>query len=420
MRIKHIRFVVMLGVFAIIGIIAIQGYFLNKEWSNKEKQFSQTVMIGLRNVAFKLHKINQTMPTTANPVRQLSSNYFVVDVNSEIDANILEHYLKLEFERLNIHTDFEYAIYNCNTDMMEYGNYFSYSGAVKHDAITANLPKYAGYNYYFGVNFPLLKNTITGDMAIWFFLMGILLISVFFFGYSIFVILQQKRLSEMQRDFINNMTHEFKTPIASINISADVISNPEIVNEPARLLTYGSVIKQEINRLNDQVDKVLQIARIEKQGFHLRKETIDLNAIILRVVENCKTDHSRSVSVTTALSENTGEIVADRLHVTNIFHNLLDNAIKYSGDSPEVRIETIRKDGRIIVLFSDNGPGISRVHQKKVFRKFYRIPTHNVHDVKGFGLGLFYVKSICDAHHWKISLDPSAGKGATFVLEIPL
>jgi len=358
------------------------------------------------------------MPSTANPVRQLSSNYFVVDVNSEIDANILEHYLKIEFDRLSIHTDFEYAIYNCNTDMMEYGNYFSYNGAVKHDAITANLPKYAGYNYYFGVNFPLLKNTISGDMAIWFFLMGILVISVIFFGYSIFVILQQKRLSEMQRDFINNMTHEFKTPIASINISADVISNLDTIREPARLLTYGSVIKQEINRLNDQVDKVLQIARIEKHGFHLRKEKIDLNSVILKVVENCKTDLSRNIRITTSLSDEIGEIFADRLHVTNIFHNLLDNALKYSGESPQVHIETLRQGRRIKVLFSDNGPGISHPYQKKVFRKFYRIPTDNVHDVKGFGLGLFYVKSICDAHHWKISLDPSSGKGATFVLEI--
>lgn len=418
MRIKHIRFVVLLGAFAIVGIIAIQGYFLNTEWSNKEKQFSQTVMIGLRNVAYKIHKINQTMPTTANPVRQLSSNYFVVDVNSEIDANILEHYLKLEFDRLSIHTDYEYAIYNCNTDIMEYGNYFSYNGALKHDAISVNLPKYAGYNYYFGVNFPLLKNTITGDMAIWFFLMGILVISVIFFGYSIFVILQQKRLSEMQRDFINTMTHEFKTPISSINISADVISNPETIKEPARLLTYGSVIKQEINRLNDQVDKVLQIARIEKQGFQLRKEKIDLAELIYKVVENCKTDLNRNVQITTNLSENTGSIFADKLHLTNIFHNLLDNAIKYSGDSPEVLIETLVRDKKIIVRVRDNGPGISRIHQKKIFRKFYRIPTANVHDVKGFGLGLFYVKSICEAHHWKISLDPAQGIGSTFILEL--
>lgn len=416
MRIKHVRFVVLLGSFAIIGIIAVQWYFLRKEWSNKEKQFSQTVMIALRNVSYKLHSINQTVPSTVTPVRQLSSNYFVVDVNSEIDANILEHYLKLEFDRLNIRTDYEYAIYNCSTDVMEYGNYFSYNGKVKQDAISVNLPKYAEYNYYFGVNFPLLKNTIAGEMATWFFLIGILFIAVIFFAYSIFVILQQKRLSEMQRDFINNMTHEFKTPIASINISADVIADPEIIKEPSRLLTYASVIKQEINRLNDQVDKVLQIARIEKHGFHLRKELLDLNSLIRGVVEN----YTGKIRIRTELWPSPIEVKADKLHLTNIFHNLLDNAGKYSGDSPEVTITTRLATGKVQVLFQDNGPGISRKHQKKIFRKFYRIPANNIHDVKGFGLGLFYVKNICDAHRWKIRLDSAEKGGALFIIDIPV
>lgn len=418
MRFKHIRFVVLLGAFAIVGIIAVQWYFLNKEWSNKEKQFSQTVMIALRNVATKIHQVNNTMPSGVNPVRQLSSNYFVVDVNSVIDANILEHYLKIEFARINIHTDFEYAIYNCSTDVMEYGNYFTYNGSVKEDAISVDLPKYQEYNYYFGVNFPLMSNTIAGDMANWFFMMGILFVSVIFFAYAIFVILQQKRLSEMQRDFINNMTHEFKTPISSINISADVISDPKIIEEPARLLTYGSVIKQEINRLNEQVDKVLQIARIEKSGFQLKREVLDLNQIIAKVVENCLAHSGKKISIETELDGKMEPVEGDRLHVTNLFYNLLDNAVKYGGDSPSVVIKTSLNRGKIIVTVHDDGPGINKLHQKRVFRKFYRIPTANVHDVKGFGLGLFYVKSICDAHHWTISIDPLVVKGTTFVLEI--
>jgi two-component system phosphate regulon sensor histidine kinase PhoR len=344
----------------------------------------------------------------------------VVDVNSEIDANILEHYLKLEFEKYNIQTDFEYSIYNCETDVMEYGNYLFHNGTVKENALTVNLPKYSGYNYYFGVNFPLLTNTIAGDMTIWFFLVGILVVSVIFFAYAIFVILNQKKLSELQRDFINNMTHEFKTPIASINIAADVISNPESIQEPTRILTYGSVIKQEVSRLNDQVDKVLQIARIEKSGIHLRFEIIDLHEVIKKVVENCLANHREKVKIATDLTSENVYVEADRNHLTNILYNLLDNAVKYTGDSPEIRIQTIQKAKKVFVNISDNGPGIPKTLQKRVFQKFYRIPTANVHDVKGFGLGLFYVKSICDAHHWKISLDPSKESGSTFVLEIAL
>jgi two-component system phosphate regulon sensor histidine kinase PhoR len=418
MRFKHIRYVVLLGAFAIIGIIAIQLYFMKKEWSNKEKQFAQTVTICLRNVAAKIYKFNNTAPSTPNPVRQLSSNYFVVDVNSEIDAKILEHYLKTEFERYNIQTDFEFGIYNCETDVMEYGNYIFHNGKVKLDKESVDLPKYSGYNYYFGVNFPLLNNTIAGDMTIWFFLIGILAVSVVFFAYSIFVILQQKRFSELQRDFINNMTHEFKTPIASITIAADVISNPESIMEPSRILTYGSVIKQEVSRLNDQVDKVLQIARIEKSGFHLRIEMLDLNAIIRQAVENCLANHGEKVNIKTDLANDVGNVEGDRMHLTNIFYNLLDNAVKYAGEIPEINIRTFGKANKIMVTISDNGPGIGRMHQKRVFQKFYRIPTADVHDVKGFGLGLFYVKSICDAHHWKISLDPTPEAGTTFILEI--
>ena len=418
MKFRHIRYVVLLGAIAIIGIIAVQGYFMKKEWSNKEKQFSQTVTISLRNVAAKIYKFNNSTPSTLNPVRQLSSNYFVVDVNSELDANILEHYLKTEFARYNIQTDFEYGIYNCETGIMEYGNYIFNNGTVKTGAISVDLPKYSGYNYYFGVNFPLLSNTIAGDMTIWFFLVGILAISVIFFAYAIFVILKQKKFSELQRDFINNMTHEFKTPIASINLAADVISNPVSIGEPSRILTYGSVIKQEVNRLNDQVDKVLQIARIEKSGFHLRMEMLEINAIIRQAVDNCLANYADKVKINCELAENTGQVAGDRMHLTNIFYNLLDNAVKYAGANPEINIKTIKRAKKLLIYVSDNGPGIARVHQKRVFQKFYRIPTANVHDVKGFGLGLFYVKSICDAHRWKISLDPSTENGSTFVIEI--
>jgi len=419
MRQKQIRFVVLLGAFAIVGIISIQIYFLQNAWNIKEKQFVQSVLIGLRNVADKMSKYNQTALPHANPVRQLSSNYFVVDINSVIDANILEFYLKAEFDKLNLQTDFEYAIYNCQTDKMEYGNYLTKNGTTKPYVLTANLPKYDQYIYYFGVNFPLMRNTISGDMTIWFFFIGLLLVAIIFFVYAIFVILHQKRLSEMQKDFINNMTHEFKTPISSINISADVIMNPDIINDPARLFTYGSVIKQENNRLNLQVDKVLQIARIESRSFRLNKETVDLNALILRVAENCKANSNRQLVVNTNLSEEVDNIEADALHLTNIIHNLLDNASKYSDKEPVITIETIRMDKTIEIRISDNGPGINPEYQHRVFQKFYRIPTGNLHNVKGFGLGLYYVKTICNAHQWKIKLISELGKGTTFVIEIP-
>lgn len=417
---NQVRFMVILGTFAIIGIFVVQIYWMQKAWNISEKQFNQTIFIGLKNVAGKLSTFNQTVLPNENPVSQLSSNYFVVNVNSVIDANILDYYLRTEFDKLDIDIDYEYAIYDCHTDKMVYGNYISMNGKEKPIKPTNNLPKYNEYLYYFGVNFPSKSTYLTGYMTIWTIFSAILLISVIFFGYSIFIVLQQKRLSELQKDFINNMTHEFKTPISSINISADVITNPEIINDPQRLFNYGTIIKQENNRLNKQVEKVLQIARIEKSGFELKKEKINLNELIAHVAGNCKANNDKiNFSITTSLDESVKQINADKLHLSNILHNLLDNAVKYSGENPEIEIRSKLINKTVVIEIEDHGPGISRDYQKKVFQKFYRIPTGNVHDVKGFGLGLYYVKSACQAHKWIINLESEPGKGSKFIIEIP-
>ena len=419
MRMQQLRFVVLLGAISIIGIISVQSYFLFKSWNIREKQMTQSLMIALKSVAENLCRLNQIAVPPGNPVRQLTSNYFVVDVNSVIDANVLEYYLKLEFEKLNIRSDYEYAIYDCHTDRMVYGNYISVTGSGEKAKLGNNLPKYDQYLYYFGIHFPGLRSTIAQDMAILFFFSSILFLSLVFFVYAIFVILRQKRLSELQRDFINNMTHEFKTPISTINISADVISNPDILQEPQRLYKYGSIIKQENQRLNLLVEKVLQIARIEKGGIQLKKEHINLNTLIRTIVDNARTNLKSGGTLEVILDPSVDLVHADVIHLTNIFHNLLDNAVKYGGGNPQIQIETQKNENHFRILFSDNGPGIDPKYRKLIFQKFFRVPTGNVHDVKGFGLGLYYVKLICQAHKWKIWLDTEHNRGTRFIIEIP-
>jgi two-component system, OmpR family, phosphate regulon sensor histidine kinase PhoR len=420
MRKQQIRIVVLLGAISIIGIIAVQSYFLVKSWNIHEKELRQSIVIALKNVSEKICRLNQTTSTYSNPVRQLTSNYYVVDVNSVIDANVLEHYLKVEFEKLNIRTDYEYAIYDCHTDRMVYGNFVSVSGSPERGKSGKNLPKYQEYLYYFGVHFPALRKTIATDMTILFFFTFILGLSVLFFAYAIFVILQQKRFSELQKDFINNMTHEFKTPISSINISADIINQPEIVHDPQRLITYGKIIKKENQRLNSLVEKVLQIARIEKGGIVLKREMIDINEFIHTVVENFRSGTNPESRIETRLDEHTGKISADVIHLTNIFYNLIDNALKYAGENPLIQISTNVLPRQVNIEISDNGPGIDPRFRKRVFHKFFRVPSGNIHDVKGFGLGLFYVRIVCKAHGWKIRLVPENSPGATFRIEIPV
>jgi two-component system, OmpR family, phosphate regulon sensor histidine kinase PhoR len=418
---KHlqVRFVVLLGAVSIIGIIAVQVYFLMQAWNIREKQLQQTVVIGLKNVAEEICRLNKTVLPYGNPVNQVTSNYFVVDVNTMIDANVLEYYLKKEFSKLNLHADYEYAIYDCHTDRMVYGNYILADGSDRPAKLTSSMPKHGPFTYYFGIRFPAMQGNIAGNMGTWFFFSVILLLSVIFFVYAIFVILQQKRGSEMQKEFINNMTHEFKTPLSSISISADVLSQPGIANDPDRIRTYASVIKQENNRLIQQVEKVLQVARIEKQGIKLKKEPIDLNALIETVAATFRTNAGARFRIETRTDPLIRPVNADILHLTNIIFNLLDNAVKYSGENSGITIRTIQDKRATILQVSDTGAGISPEYHDKVFRKFFLVPSGNVHDVKGFGLGLFYVKKTCESHGWKIKLESALQKGTSVKIIIP-
>jgi len=419
MKRNQIRFIVLLGTLSILGIILIQIYFLSNIWSIKEREFNQTVNIALRTVAERLSDYNETMLPHGSPVRQMSSHYFMVSITDVIDANVLENFLQTEFEKHNIEIDYEYAIYNCDTGEMEFGRLIRRGYDPKSIDFSNALPIYEDCVYCFGVNFPSKRDYIIGDMGAWMVVSFILLLAIVFFGYAMFVILQQKRLSELQKDFINNMTHEFKTPISSINISADVLSSPEILKQPERLGLYSQIIKQENNRLNTLVEKVLQIAKIEKGGVDLKTESVDLNPLIEEVVETFRAKNGRSEDhqITASLDPKVSVIKADSLHLTNVLHNLLDNAIKHGGTPAKITVFSTAKFGRVIFGVKDQGTGISPVHQKKIFQKFYRVPTGNVHNVKGFGLGLFYVKKVCQAHRWKVYLESEEGKGTTFFIE---
>lgn len=421
MKRNSIRLVVILGTVSIIGIILMQIYWVQKAFDIKEKQFNQTIHIALKNVAEKMARYTQVTLPNESPVTQIASDYYIVNLNSEIDANILEHYLKTEFQYLNINVDFEYAIYDCTTDKMVYGNYVNAFKPMDHIEQTTNLPKWKDFPYYFGIYFPTKSTYLMSKMEIWIFTSIMLLIVIVFFSYALFVILRQKRLSEIQKDFINNMTHEFKTPISTIGVSADVImKNPEIKNSE-RLMNYTRIIKDENARLNKQVEKVLQTVSTEKDEFRLSREKIDLHELLQHIVQNFElTVKEKQGDLRLDLQAEEHHISADPLHLTNIIFNLLDNAVKYTDKVPEIELRTLNQRKNIILIFKDNGIGIRKEYFRKIFDKFFRVPTGNVHNVKGFGLGLNYVKNIIEAHRWKITVDSEPGKGTEFTITIPL
>ncbi len=414
---KTIIRVIVFGFLAIIGIIAIQAYLLVNTWNVEEKEFEQSVFIALQNVADRFEKMGSS-PPAYDLINQVSSNYFVVNINDNINPADLEYFLRSELEQIGLREDFDYGIYNCDSRAMAYGKYISYSPEeAKPVDIKEEFPVTEDENliYYFGIRFPNRTSQILSNMRLTLIFSAILLFTILFFLYSMFIILQQKRLSEMQKDFINNMTHEFKTPISTIKVSTDVfLKSPEIANSN-RLSKYAKIIDEQNTRLNSQVEKVLQLARIEKGNFELNKENIELHLLLNSILDSIRLQVEKlGGTLTSEFNATHTTINADKLHLTNIVHNLLDNAMKYCKSKPTIIVRTDNApDGHVSLTIKDKGIGIEKENLGKLFDKFYRVPTGNVHNVKGFGLGLFYTKNICEAHNWKISVDSEPDQGTT-------
>ena len=240
------------------------------------------------------------------------------------------------------------------------------------------------------------------------------------FIYTVFVIFRQKKVSEMKTDFINNMTHEFKTPIATISLATDSITNKTVINNEDKIKRFAGIIKQENKRMLNQVEKVLQMARIDKQEFDLKLTSINLNDVVFQASEHSRLKVTkRNGILETNLKADQSIIEGDLTHISNIVHNLLDNAEKYSEDEPSIQISTANGHGGVILSIKDNGIGMTKESQKHIFDKFYRVHTGNRHDVKGFGLGLSYVKALIAAHNGTINVDSELGKGSTFTLFFP-
>jgi len=445
-----------MATFSVVGILMIQFLFLKNSYDLNERQFHQLTTSALRSVANQINDYNAKLQNhnvsrfEDSQVEQISNNYYVVNVNSVIDPKLLEHFLKTEFKKRNLNVTYEFAVYDCNSQRMVYGN------TVRNDSVGSrlkeltsdsskcsmeelmyekqfnklknkaekkknicNLPTCEKFTYYFGVHFPDRSQFYNSRLLIWYFLNGILFFVVIFFGYAVYVIIKQKQLSEIQKNFINNLTHEFKTPIASIDLAAKVLASPKICEQPERLAEYVKIVGQQNKRLSAHVEKLLQMATIEKTKLQLNLEKIELNTFINDSLAEFKnSQNGKEYKVKFESTDADIFLAADKLHFSNLIFNILDNAIKYCQETPEIIIRIERFGKRCVLYFEDNGIGIPAKDRKKVFNRFYRVPTGNVHDVKGFGLGLDYVKKIVQRHGWKVKVTENSKKGSTFIVEI--
>jgi two-component system phosphate regulon sensor histidine kinase PhoR len=247
------------------------------------------------------------------------------------------------------------------------------------------------------------------------------LVIVFTSGLSIFVMIRQKKISDIKTDFINNMTHEFKTPLATISLAVDSIVNPKVIEQPSLIRNYTKVIKEENNRMNGRVEQVLQMALLESKDFKLSETILDVHELINNV---CNRIHlqieKREGQLTLQLDAERSKIRADGAHLTNVLMTLLDNAIKYSQEKPEIKVSTANEGKEIIISVDDKGIGMTNETRQKIFEKFFRVTSGNIHNVKGFGLGLSYAKAIITAHKGQITVKSEPGKGSRFDITLPV
>lgn len=440
---RTINAVVLLGIISLISILFIQMISINRTAAIQENNvviqqredslnmvhFTDRSYIALRNVLHRIRTDNLDSSDVFEAVKQVDENYFKVDFNTDIEPFQLETWLKRELYAQNLLHNFQYSIYDCFDSTTLYSDLIIYSGSEFTPDTTEKLPmpdfQFENINHYFTVYFPevqrgSIETTSDGLYSPYIYLLIIVVLVLIFFAYTLNVILRQKRLSEVKTDFINNMTHELKTPISTIGLSAEMIMRSDFEENPDKLQQYAGIIFKENKRLENQVERVLKIAKMDKDKITLSKEPFDIHELLEEVKDNFEfNQNEKGGSIQLELNASPCEIHVDPVHISNVAYNLIDNAIKYCDKTPEVTVKTTSDKRSLFIEISDNGIGIKRDDLRMIFDKFYRVPTGNVHDVKGFGLGLYYVKLIIEEHEGSIGVKSTIGKGTTFTIKLP-
>jgi two-component system phosphate regulon sensor histidine kinase PhoR len=347
----------------------------------------------------------------------------VREIENYVSKGLIDTLLTSELAAKGIPIEFEFGIYNTYRNKIVLEKTGRYHDYLLGQGYT--FPVFGGTGVtpmnYLLVYFPDKSRFIF--MNLWGLLAvsaGLLLVIVLSFVYSMFTIIRQKKLSELKNDFINNMTHEFKTPISTVSLACQALSDKDIPQTPELTENYISIISEENRRLGLMAEKILQTAILEQGKLNLRFEKINLHTLIQDVVKNIGIQvEIRDGSIVTELSAEEPFLKADKVHLSNMIYNLLDNANKYSPRRPTIIVTTENTENGLTVKVKDSGIGISKANQKKIFDKLYRVPTGDVHNVKGFGLGLSYVKFVVEKHGGTISVESEVNKGSTFIIFLP-
>ncbi|MCC5923428.1 MAG: HAMP domain-containing histidine kinase [Crocinitomicaceae bacterium] len=442
---KVINAVVIFGALSLTSVLLIQVFWIKstlkaqqtaltlqeRQDSLNMRQFEEQVRVALRNVVEEINTQQADSSDLYGAVKQKSTNYFLVDINEDLHPYYLEQLLKRYFYDNGISQNFLYGIYDCFNDSIVYGNLIRFSRDSLYNPISDTIagitsPELAWKKdgHYFTVFFPDVQNELV-ELSVqssspWLYLLIIVVLILGFFVFSLSVIIRQKRLAEVRNDFINNMTHELKTPISTIGLSSETILREDFSHNPEKLKKYASIIYKENKRLENQVEKVLNIAKLRENEITLNKSKIAIHEILEEAAESFRFNQLENGGLIETVYNATDDIInADEVHITNVVFNIIDNAVKYARETIVIRIQTKNERGGISILFEDNGIGIKKDDLKQIFEKFYRVPTGNLHDVKGFGLGLYYVKLIVEAHRGTIHVKSKVDEGTSFLIWLP-
>ncbi len=351
-------------------------------------------------------------------------NQRAVPLKKRIQPQLLDSLLKTEFNNKGIESDFSYLVKTGNADSVIFRNasnsaVFEGANTYRVQLFPKEMLREAGWLM---ISFPDKNKYILSNMSLILGLSGgLLLVLLFAFGYTLQMILQQKKISEMKTDFINNMTHEFKTPVATIMIASEALKDSEVRKDESRMDRLANIIYDENIRLGNHIERVLNIARIEKENLKLEQKEIPVHDLMSAVADSMSLQFQKyGAEIKLMLDAKNDLILGDELHLSNVLFNLLDNALKYSSTHPEIELSTLNSGSNLIIRVKDNGIGMNRDQLSKIFEQFYRIPTGNLHDVKGFGLGLSYVNTIIKQLKGQIKVKSEKDKGSVFEISLPL
>lgn len=401
-----------------LGLLIVQGFWLKQAFDVQERQFNHSIQVAMKNIADTIADEDPKYTSVTPKVRQLSSNFFFAELATTIKPEMLDSLIKKVLAMRQIRADYELGIYNAEDDTLVYGEYIP--ATIQWQMDHANDPNSAEeQRSNFAIYFPNKFSVIAGQIKIWIFSTVVLLLMSAFFVYAMLTLLKERRLSEIKEDFINNLTHEFKTPIANIELASEVLKQRK--TNPEKQEKYLHIIQDENQRLKKQVERILQMGAIDKNELRLDLTRINIHEMISRLADSINMRiKAKSGKLSLSLKASDHDVIADEFHLTNTVYNVLDNAAKYSANAPEISISTQNEKQGLLISIRDAGIGIKEEFQEHVFNKFFRVPTGDVHNVKGFGLGLSYVKMIVEAHKGQVSLQSEPGRGSQFDIFLPL